>query len=253
MVLKKISYCFIFITFLLSGISVAQNSLILSDTSVTTNQLFTQRVFLSAEDSIVGFQFDLKLPGNVEFQNSIIVSNTLANHTVSSSEIETGVIRVLCFSLSNTSIPNSTAPIISILCRAGDTPGNFDINLENATLSNSSSQNVLNQIVNGSLLISGTTKVEDENTSLNEKKRISVYPNPFNGSMNVNYYADNQTLQKLTVYDILGKAIFKKQLIPKSKGYNQENIDLSNLASGIYLLSINDSKNSNIKKIILLK
>ncbi|RRO25588.1 M12 family metallo-peptidase [Flavobacteriaceae bacterium 14752] len=72
---------------------------------------------------------------------------------------------------------------------------------------------------------------------------ISVYPNPVNDLLNIN---SEVALDKLEIFDINGKLIFKKQL-------NQQLDVVTNLSflnSGIYFMKLEGEKSSIIKRII---
>jgi len=79
--------------------------------------------------------------------------------------------------------------------------------------------------------------------SNNKQKIINIYPNPTNGIVNFEFAETN--IQKLTISDITGK-----QIIEKTKLQQNEQIDLSNFESGIYLISIQTDKEIFTKKII---
>jgi hypothetical protein len=82
-------------------------------------------------------------------------------------------------------------------------------------------------------------------TSVNsQKNNIQVYPNPFKNTVSVN--GGNQQIETVEIYSISGSLI-KKQNIT---GNGQE-IELSELKSGIYFLKINTPENeSTILKIL---
>lgn len=73
---------------------------------------------------------------------------------------------------------------------------------------------------------------------------VSIYPNPTKEKLNIN----NITLNKVTIYDLFGKSI--KTFNFDSNALNNE-IDLSDLSKGIYLVSIKSNETLIIKKIIL--
>ncbi|WP_298155910.1 reprolysin-like metallopeptidase [Flavobacterium sp.] len=78
---------------------------------------------------------------------------------------------------------------------------------------------------------------------------FAVYPNPNNGSFNVQ--SDKLTSDKvdMTVYDIRGRVIFQKDY-NGSANFN-ENIQLNNAEAGIYLLSVSDGQNKEVKRIVV--
>lgn len=73
---------------------------------------------------------------------------------------------------------------------------------------------------------------------------ISVYPNPSNDFIFVNGI-ENRTVSQISIVDILGKIVYK------SKSINENKIDISNLNTGIYILSI--TSNNTLDKIKFIK
>lgn len=75
-------------------------------------------------------------------------------------------------------------------------------------------------------------------TSDFEKDEISVYPNPSNDFIYVKGI-ENRTISQVSIVDILGKNVFQ------SAEMNGNKMDISNLNSGIYILSLTSD---NIEK-----
>lgn len=83
--------------------------------------------------------------------------------------------------------------------------------------------------------------LSNENFSLNN---ITIYPNPSNDILNINYGTETIEVKSIEIQDMLGKVIYKIH----SK---VENIDVSNMNSGIYFITISTESNGKIiKKLI---
>ena len=80
--------------------------------------------------------------------------------------------------------------------------------------------------------------LSNENFLLNE---ITIYPNPTNNILNINYGTSAIDIKSVQIHDMLGKIVYQSQ----SK---VETIDLSNFNSGIYLLDITTESNGKITK-----
>jgi uncharacterized repeat protein (TIGR01451 family) len=80
--------------------------------------------------------------------------------------------------------------------------------------------------------------LSNENFLLNA---ISIYPNPTNGILNINYGTSAMEIKSIEIHDMLGKVVYQSN----SK---VERIDLSNFNSGIYLIDISTESNGKITK-----
>ena len=82
-----------------------------------------------------------------------------------------------------------------------------------------------------------------------EGSDIQVYPNPNNGNFSIqflNVEADDYTV---IVKDILGKQVFEKEIF--AKGVFNDNVDLSLLNKGVYLLTVSNGNHELTQKVIL--
>ncbi|MEN8193827.1 MAG: T9SS type A sorting domain-containing protein [Bacteroidota bacterium] len=85
------------------------------------------------------------------------------------------------------------------------------------------------------------------------------YPNPFNPTTIIRYGLPKESSVKIIVYNILGEKIITLVDNVQKAGYYEINFNASNLASGVYIYSIQSrvldgSKDyRNIKKMILLR
>ena len=92
--------------------------------------------------------------------------------------------------------------------------------------------------VPGFYLVKSSTLSVDDNYLSN----FSLYPNPSINSVELN--STNTPISEISIYDLSGKLLL-------SKKYNSEtniNLNISNLASGIYLLKINNKKSIKLIK-----
>lgn len=77
----------------------------------------------------------------------------------------------------------------------------------------------------------------------NEIAGLNVYPNPVtNGRVFIN--SDNSMAKKVSVYDILGKQLFQKEV---SNGV----LDVSSLSKGVYLMKVSEGAASSTRKLII--
>ena len=89
-----------------------------------------------------------------------------------------------------------------------------------------------------------TSPIANDQIQINETiNNILVYPNPTN---NVLYIKSNQQIESICLYDITGKNIIKKQT---KNNLNQ--LDISNLRNGIYVLHlVDENQKITVKQVI---
>ncbi|WP_339889470.1 choice-of-anchor J domain-containing protein [uncultured Flavobacterium sp.] len=86
-----------------------------------------------------------------------------------------------------------------------------------------------------------TTFVNPLSTENFLSNEISIYPNPTNDILNINYGTSTIDIKSIQIHDMLGKVVYQSQ----SK---VERIDLSNFNSGIYIIAISTENNGKITK-----
>ena len=97
------------------------------------------------------------------------------------------------------------------------------------------------------------TDVEDEIFEPNTFGLCQNYPNPFNPSTKIKYSVPQRSNVVIKVYDILGNEVKTLVNEEKEQGEYTINFDANNLASGLYLYSIQAGSFIETKKMILLK
>ncbi len=69
------------------------------------------------------------------------------------------------------------------------------------------------------------------------KGELSAYPNPTSGKVIIEFNSETETNVILTITDITGKSVMN-EIISAGEGSNTKDLDLGNLAKGIYMLSL---------------
>ena len=72
---------------------------------------------------------------------------------------------------------------------------------------------------------------------------VKIYPNPTNGVVNIQ--SNNAEITSVSVYDLLGKQVFATDKLIDNQ------INLSGLNHGVYMLDVQSGNRSVIKKIII--
>ncbi|MBC7641850.1 MAG: T9SS type A sorting domain-containing protein [Flavobacterium sp.] len=80
-------------------------------------------------------------------------------------------------------------------------------------------------------------------------ENFSLYPNPNNGNFTVKFDSGSNSKINITVNDIRGRKISEKNY--NNTGLFSENIQLNNVQSGIYLVTIKDGEKQIVKKIVI--
>jgi hypothetical protein len=83
---------------------------------------------------------------------------------------------------------------------------------------------------------------DDFNTS-----NFNLYPNPSNSIVQVNLQNSTDTIQKITIFDVLGKSIKTLDTIDS----NSYTIDVSNFSKGIYFIEITTDNGKLQKKLVV--
>lgn len=68
---------------------------------------------------------------------------------------------------------------------------------------------------------------------------LGIYPNPTNGELTIDYHVEESTQASLQVLEVNGQVVSSAS-VNAQEGQNRERLDLSNLASGFYLVRLVD-------------
>ena len=79
---------------------------------------------------------------------------------------------------------------------------------------------------------------------------FALYPNPSKGQFNIQFSSQSENDVKISVHDLLGRKVFENKYNKTSSAFN-ENIQLKNVTSGVYLLTIIDGDRKEEKKIMI--
>ena len=78
---------------------------------------------------------------------------------------------------------------------------------------------------------------------------FSIFPNPNNGAFTINLNSSSNKDIHVEVFDIRGRSVFNNSYV-NTTDFNQE-INLSNVQSGMYLVKVSDGEKETIKKILI--
>lgn len=80
-------------------------------------------------------------------------------------------------------------------------------------------------------------------------KDFKIYPNPNNGTFNIQFDSDSSNEIKVGVHDMRGRQIFEKSY--QNSGLFSQSLELNNTQAGIYLVTVQDGDKKEVKKIVI--
>lgn len=80
-------------------------------------------------------------------------------------------------------------------------------------------------------------------------ENFSIYPNPNNGNFSVQFDSQSSNSIKVGVHDMRGRLVFEKDY--QNTGTFNQNVQLTNVQSGIYLVTVQDGERKEVKKIVI--
>ncbi|GJQ61025.1 MAG: hypothetical protein SCALA702_00780 [Melioribacteraceae bacterium] len=129
---------------------------------------------------------------------------------------------------------------------------------ENKYIKITSYDNQGNESESGEVLSIIVTGEEIRGEKEYEYKLFQNYPNPFNPQTNIRFALKSEGIVKIKVFDLKGEMIFKEKGKHYPAGGHEIELNLSNYASGIYIVTLQVEQNGkpifvDNKKITLLK
>lgn len=147
----------------------------------------------------------------------------------------------------------------AIVCTAPITSGTFNPNQPlsalNSKTTNGNWSLTINDYFQGDIGTLNSWSVEvcyvqatltSENFGL---ENFTLYPNPNNGNFNIQFTSNSGNEIKVNVHDIRGREIYSKSYT--NNGLFNENLQLNNVQSGVYLVTVEDGSIKETKKIVV--
>ena len=121
--------------------------------------------------------------------------------------------------------------------------GNWRLAIADLTVPNSGTLNSWSLNICSSTT---TVVLSNEDFSLTN---FSIYPNPNNGNFTVQFDSKSSNEIKIGVHDLRGRQIFNKSY--QNSGVFNQNLELNNVQSGVYLVTVQDGDRKEVKKIVI--
>lgn len=90
--------------------------------------------------------------------------------------------------------------------------------------------------------INAQSKPVSLNNGFVNKPRLAISPNPASGKVKISYYLNSPTPFELKLYDVSGRCVKSLARGSKDVGVYYLNLELKNLAAGVYILSLEQQK-----------
>lgn len=87
------------------------------------------------------------------------------------------------------------------------------------------------------------------NDSFSGLENFTIYPNPNNGNFNINFTSQSSNDIEVLVHDIRGRQVYNKSF--SNNTVINQNIQLNNVGSGIYIVTVKDGERKENKKIVI--
>jgi subtilisin-like proprotein convertase family protein len=97
--------------------------------------------------------------------------------------------------------------------------------------------------------ICSQTIVSLSNDSFTGLDHFNIYPNPNNGNFNINFTSESLEEVLVSVHDIRGRQVYNKSF--SNNAIFNENIQLNNVSSGIYIVTVKNGERKENKKIVI--
>jgi len=94
--------------------------------------------------------------------------------------------------------------------------------------------------------------IKDYTVGLEESKvqnsTFSIYPNPANNSITINYTGDLSQKTNIAIYNYLGQEIMQSNLQSKTS-----TINVSDITNGIYFVRVRTNKTQQVERLVIQK
>ena len=79
---------------------------------------------------------------------------------------------------------------------------------------------------------------------------MNIFPNPNSGNFMLSFQTQNKDNYNLRIINALGQTVYEENLNDFSGDYSKK-MDVGTYGKGVYMLSISNSKNETMKKVIV--
>ncbi|MFC2150312.1 right-handed parallel beta-helix repeat-containing protein [Calditrichota bacterium] len=103
-------------------------------------------------------------------------------------------------------------------------------------------------------LLANLLAVDEEERAYPERFELtSVYPNPFNAQLKIEYALPSRSDVSIALYDLSGRDVSMQSIASQPAGRHTAIIDGAELASGVYWVQVANGAEFDVKKVVLMK
>ena len=199
--------------------------------AVITGNVVNIPVTISAANPINSLDFSLEL-NNAELAYNSIISHSTSMDALDNLNAADNTLRFTSNSLINYDI---TAPVVSL-----------SVTMLNGQVNAADLMSVVGYLNGEEVTTEVVGALATGITSINSDNLVAIYPNPTTGILNV-VAAENATVQLL---DVTGKLVILQTNVTAN---DKQEINVENLANGIYMLRVSNSNFVSMKKVVINK
>ncbi|HSQ44462.1 MAG TPA: T9SS type A sorting domain-containing protein, partial [Ginsengibacter sp.] len=146
----------------------------------------------------------------------------------------------------------STSATTETLVYNTNKAGTYYVKVYGATSGDySSTQCYTLQVLTGSAMFTANAAEASSNTNL-VRGGLNLYPVPASTAITISFDAYSKGQATVAIINQLGQEVYNKQ-VAVSSGINLNNIDVSSLKAGVYILKVNNGQDIQTKKLIITK
>ena len=181
-------------------VAYAVNELNINDMFGRSGHNSTMQIDIVNMEPFVGFSFDLSLPNVMTFlPSSESLSDRAIDHIMSASIINNGVVRVVCYSPTNTAFTGSEGTVMSLEFMIDGPGGFYNLNFENPVIGDSTVTNIISDDYGGQLEIAAPNI--EVNTDVIDFGSVTIFDTVLVELNISNNGSDTLSINEYTFYD----------------------------------------------------
>lgn len=258
-----IGFCLGFIALVFSEeikeLPVDVNTIAIANAQSYPDSIVQLELDIENYEEFVAFQIDLLLPDGLDYiEDSEQLTSRAQDHLIQVDYIGDDSLRIISFSMNSMPFLGNSGAVATIEFYVNLDEGLYELVLENGLLADINSNNILDEMINGSLEVLPITKKNNENISSPKFILTNNIPNPFNPSTRIDYALPADSDVELSIYNIKGKLVKRIKQKDLPAGYQHiywygRDSNNKRVASGVYFYRLKAGKHQKTKKMLLMK